>query len=97
MTEVQKLLTIKYRKLFGVSKLLVSNDTTDIIFDDQISNNYSSVVGNCIVNNNLICDSLYLLMISRFVQGFGGSIGSVAAMHFLGQRLEKLIRQLLGR
>ena len=61
MTEVQKLLTIKYRKLFGVSKLLVSNDTTDIIFDDQISNNYSSVVGNCIVNNNLICDSLYLL------------------------------------
>ena len=62
MTEIQKQLTIKYRNLFGLSKLLVSNDTPNTIFNDQISNNYCSIIGNCNINNNLMCySSLYLL------------------------------------
>ena len=57
MVETQKNLTIRYRELFGISKLIVSNDTTDTIFADKISNNYSYIIRDCDINNNLIVNS----------------------------------------
>ena len=62
MVEIQKQLTIKYRNLFGLSKLIVSNNSPDTIFADKVQNDFSYIVNDCIINNNLsINSSLYLL------------------------------------
>ena len=61
MVEIQKELTIKYRNLFGLSKLIVSNSTPDIIFADNVLNDSAYIVKNCEINKNLsVNSSLYV-------------------------------------
>ena len=57
MVDLEKKLIEKYRNLFGISKLVVSNNTTDIIILDNVSNTSSYITQDFIINNNLTINS----------------------------------------